>query len=97
MVKFRKSAVNAGSRDQQVAIVGILRETVMTKLEGPRPEPCTILALMVQMGEIAEGKKLLRTMRYGHVQKVCCQCRKPVAIIGIFRETVSTVFRFKAR
>ena len=24
----------------------------MTKLEGPRPEPCTILALMVQRGEI---------------------------------------------
>jgi len=30
MVKFRKSAVNAGSRDQQVAIVGIFRETVST-------------------------------------------------------------------
>jgi len=30
MVKFRKSAVNAGSRDQQVATVGIFRETVST-------------------------------------------------------------------
>jgi len=30
MVKFRKSAVNAGSRDQQVAIVGIVREMVST-------------------------------------------------------------------
>jgi hypothetical protein len=30
MVKFRKSAVNTGSRDQQAAIVGIFRETVST-------------------------------------------------------------------
>ena len=30
MVKFRKSAVNAGSRDQQVAIVGIFSATVFT-------------------------------------------------------------------
>lgn len=30
MIKFRKSAVNAGSRNQQVAIVGIFRKTVST-------------------------------------------------------------------
>ena len=30
MVKFRKSAVNAESRDQQVAIVGIFRATIST-------------------------------------------------------------------
>ena len=30
MVKFRKNAVDAGSRDQQVAIVGIFRKTVST-------------------------------------------------------------------
>ena len=34
----------------------------LTKSVGPRPEPCTILALMVQRGEIAEGKKLLTTI-----------------------------------
>jgi len=73
-VKFRKSAVNAKSRDQQVDIssaylvrrfslyLGLRLEMAMTKLVGPRPEPCTILALMVQRGEIAEGKNLLTTI-----------------------------------
>ena len=70
MVKFRKSAVNAGSRDQQEDIssaylvrrfspyLSLRLEMAMTKSVGPRSEPCTILALMVQRGEIAEGKKL---------------------------------------
>ena len=67
MVKLRKSAVNAGSRVQQVAIyissaylgrrfqlhLGLRLEMAMTKSEGPRPEPCTILALMVQRGDIS--------------------------------------------
>src|SRR5688572_27868488 len=34
----------------------------MTKSVGPRPEPCSILVLMVQRGEIAEGKKFLSTI-----------------------------------
>src|SRR5688572_774734 len=54
MVKFRKSAVNAGSRDQQVDIssaylvrrfslyLGLRLEMAVTKSVGPRPEPCTI-------------------------------------------------------
>src|SRR5688572_22091419 len=41
----------------------------MTKSVGPRPEPCSILALMVQRGEIAEGKKFLTTRRYGKRRK----------------------------
>jgi len=78
MVKFRKSAVNAGSRDQLASsyrrhilgrrfllYLGLRLEMAMTKSVGPRPEPCTILALMVQRGEIAEGKKLLTTRGYG--------------------------------
>src|SRR5688572_6463537 len=54
MVKFRKSAVNAKSRDQQVDIssaylvrqfslyLGLRLEMAMTESVGPRPEPCTI-------------------------------------------------------
>ena len=58
MVKFRKSAVNAGSRDLQVDNIissaylvrrfslylglGLRLEMAMTKSVGPRPEPCTI-------------------------------------------------------
>ena len=43
----------------------------MTKSIGPRPETCSILALMVQRGEIAEGKKFLSTIdrRYGKRRK----------------------------
>src|SRR5688572_13430814 len=75
MVKFRKSAVNAGSRDQLASsyrrhilgirfllYLGLRLEMAMTKSVGPRPEPCTILALMVQRGESAEGKKFLSTI-----------------------------------
>src|SRR5678816_3596099 len=77
MVKFRKSAVNAGSRDQLASSyrrhilgkrfllylhVGLRLEMAMTKSVGPRPERCSILALMVQRGEIAEGKKFLSTI-----------------------------------
>ena len=75
MVKFRKSAVNAGSRDQLASsyrrhilgrrfllYLGLRLEMAMTKSVGPRPEPCSILALMVQRGEIAEGKKFLSTI-----------------------------------
>ena len=75
MVKFRKSAVNAGSRDQQVAIVGIFSETVFTvfrfkarngydKISRSKARALyySLLALMVQRGEIAEGKKLLTTI-----------------------------------
>src|SRR5678816_3993014 len=75
MVKFRKSAVNAGSRDQLASsyrrhilgrrfqlYLGLRLEMAMTKSVGPRPEPCSILSLMVQRGEIAEGKKFLSTI-----------------------------------
>src|SRR5688572_30935776 len=75
MVKFRKSAVNAGSRDQLASSYrrhilgrrfllysGLRLEMAMTKSVGPRPEPCSILALMVQRGEIAESKKFLSTI-----------------------------------
>ena len=57
MVKFRKSAVNAGSRDQLASsyrrhilgrrfllYLGLRLEMAMTKSVGPRPESCTFVS-----------------------------------------------------
>jgi len=95
MVKFRKSAVNAGSRDQLASsyrrhilgrrfllYLGLRLEMAMTKSVGPRPEPCSILALMVQRGEIAEGKKFLSTIG-GMGSVVSC----PIGVWGGAPET----------
>src|SRR5688572_164875 len=100
MVKFRKSAVNAGSRDQLASsyrrhnnilgrrvllYLGLKQEVAKTKTVGPRPEPCSTGALKVQGGEIAKGKKFLSTI--GDMGSVVSHPPPPIGVWGGAPET----------